>query len=89
MITTDESASSCVPTRRSRASCRSRSEKARGMMGNLSPDQRPTFVATRPPGLDLSTLVKILTEHGVTFSGEMRTTSGARFYLRSCCCRSA
>ena len=71
MITTDEIRFQLRPDTPLDGELQKQVEKARGMMGSLSPDQRPTFVATRPPGLDLSTLVKILTEHGVTFSGEI------------------
>lgn len=71
MITTDEIRFQLRPDTPIDGELQKQVEKARGMMGSLSPDQRPTFVATRPPGLDLSTLVKILTEHGVTFSGEI------------------
>ena len=71
MITTDEVRFQLRPDAPIDGELQKQIEKARGMMGSLSPDQRPTFVATRPPGLELSTLVKVLTEHGVTFSGEI------------------
>jgi len=71
MITTDEVRFQLRPDAPIDGELQKQIEKARGMMGTLSPDQRPTFVATRPPGLELSTLVKVLTEHGVSFSGEI------------------
>ncbi len=46
-------------------------QKSRGVMSSLSSEQSLTFVATRPPGLDLSSLVKVLSDHGVNFSGEI------------------
>jgi cell division protease FtsH len=46
-------------------------DKARSMIGSLSPEQRPTFVAQRLPGLELLPLVTVLTQHRVDYSGEM------------------
>lgn len=40
------------------------------LSGVIFEDKR-TFVATRPPGLDLGPLIGVLLEHGVTFSGEI------------------
>ena len=78
MITTDEIRFQLRPDTPLDGELQKQVEKARGMMGSLSPDQRPTFVATRPPGLDLSTLVKILTEHGVTFSSRRSRAASPR-----------
>jgi cell division protease FtsH len=71
MITTDEVRFQLRPDARIDGEMQKQIENARSMMGSLSPDQRPTFVATRPPGLELSPLVTVLTEHHVTFSGEI------------------
>jgi cell division protease FtsH len=46
-------------------------DRARGRWRTpLAPDQRLTFVATKPPGLDPSNLVKVLFEHGASFTGD-------------------
>jgi cell division protease FtsH len=56
-------------------------QKSRGVMSSLSPEQNLTFVATRPPGLELSSLVKILADHGVNFSGEIAENSWRNLLL--------
>jgi len=71
MITTDEVRFQLRPATPIDGELQKQIEKARGMMDSLAPDQRPTFVATRPPGLELSSLVAVLTQHGVSFSGEI------------------
>ncbi len=44
---------------------------AKGVVGALTTDHSVTFVATRPPGLDLAPLVADLSAHHVEFSGEI------------------
>lgn len=46
-------------------------EKAMGLVGSLGSESSVTFVATRPPGLDLTPLVADLSKHQVEFSGEI------------------
>jgi len=43
----------------------------KGLAGSLASDRTITFVATRPPGLDLAPLVADLSKHQVDFSGEI------------------
>jgi len=45
--------------------------KGSGLVGSLASDRTPTFVATRPPGLDLTPLADELSKHHVDFSGEI------------------
>ena len=71
MITSEEVRFQLRPDAPIDGELQSQIEKARSMTGSLAPDQRPTFVATRPPGLDLSTLFKVFDEHKVSFSGEI------------------
>ncbi len=46
-------------------------DKEQGVAGSFATDRKVTFVATRPPGLDLTPLVAQLSQHGVEFSGEI------------------
>ena len=71
LITTNEIRFQLRPDVKLDGEAKSAVEKSRGVMGSLSPDQRPTFVVTRLPGTDMSALVKTLSDHGVTFSGEI------------------
>jgi len=46
-------------------------QESRGVMSGLSRDESLTFVATRPPGLELGPLVDVLLRNRVSLSGEI------------------
>ncbi|MBM4266501.1 MAG: ATP-dependent zinc metalloprotease FtsH [Deltaproteobacteria bacterium] len=70
LITSDEVRFQLRPDYEVNGKLKEKVEKSKDFVGSIG-EATPTFVATRPPGLDVAPLVKTLTDHKVEFSGEI------------------
>ena len=71
LITSDEVRFQLRPDYRVSGELAKKVEDTKGVVGAFARDRASTFVATRPPGLELTPLVAELSEHHVEFSGEI------------------
>lgn len=71
LITSDEIRFQLRPDYRVSGELAKKVEDTKGVVGAFARDRASTFVATRPPGLELTPLVSELSKHHVEFSGEI------------------